>query len=624
MSHRAYIHGVRNRTLILSFILASAGLLRAQEPFRSGVDLVQINVVVLDRQRQPVRGLSAADFTVLDEGEVRRVVAFDEVVLPDPPSPATATWLVEEPADVTNNTLAPNGRLVVIMFDRSIRAGADVVTARKIAREAVDGLRAGDLAAIVRTSGIAGEGASQNFTADRARLRAAIDSPFIGLVAPPNMTPDGLQASSPELRLTGDCMCGVCVLESIARAAEAMETITQRQKSLLFIGTDIVMTARGQCDAEVRRAREKAMRALDRANVTVHAVETSGLVTLAKTADAFPKDPRPSAAAHLERQGNLGVLPAYTGGRTVLNTNGIAQPVQQIFEETRSYYLLAIERSPSTRRDQRRALRVRVNRKDVIVRTRNAYFGPTPVAPGATNTDRSAAAIGDLLPKSDIPMELALVPTFSADKAVTVRALLRMQGASGSFDVTLGVFDERARPVMARRHVIGPSAGATSTCDPVCELAPVLSLKPGSYEVRAGIASHEGARTASVYAYVDVPELRDAELSLSGVIIETARSNVTLRRTFTAADAISASLQVRRAGATAGAVAMKTRVTDRHDRTVAEVLDELDASRFNAAGVADYRFIPPLTALAPGPYLLTIDASAGRYNSTRKLRFDVR
>ena len=37
--------------------------------FRTGVDAVQLDVSVLDKDRRPVRGLTAADFTVLEDGK---------------------------------------------------------------------------------------------------------------------------------------------------------------------------------------------------------------------------------------------------------------------------------------------------------------------------------------------------------------------------------------------------------------------------------------------------------------------------------------------------------------------------------------------------------------------------
>ena len=56
---------------------SSAALLaqdrRDQPTFQTGVELVQLDVSVLDDKRQPVRGLSAADFTVLENGVPRPV-----------------------------------------------------------------------------------------------------------------------------------------------------------------------------------------------------------------------------------------------------------------------------------------------------------------------------------------------------------------------------------------------------------------------------------------------------------------------------------------------------------------------------------------------------------------------
>ena len=63
---------------------------------------------------------------------------------------------------------------MVIMFDWSIRF-IDQQLARRIARAAVDQLGPADRAAVVFTSAFPHGGAPQNFTADRARLLAAIN-----------------------------------------------------------------------------------------------------------------------------------------------------------------------------------------------------------------------------------------------------------------------------------------------------------------------------------------------------------------------------------------------------------------------------------------------------------------
>ena len=44
-----------------------------QNAFRAGVDVVQLDVSVLDRDRRPVKNLTAADFTVFENGKPQPV-----------------------------------------------------------------------------------------------------------------------------------------------------------------------------------------------------------------------------------------------------------------------------------------------------------------------------------------------------------------------------------------------------------------------------------------------------------------------------------------------------------------------------------------------------------------------
>jgi VWFA-related protein len=263
------------------------------------------------------------------------------------------------------------------MFDRSIPIEGPTTRARRIAHAAINALGAGDAAAVVRTSGFSNDGRSQEFTADRAALRAAVDSPMVGQTNPPNMTSGGLSRPAyGDLVRTGDCVCGLCVLESIARTAEALALERTRQKLILWIGSGIVIqdrpaTTGGAC-ANLKDHRERAMRALATSNVTLHAIDPTGLPTLAATAD--PLSTRPLPSAHLERQADLAVLPAHTGGRTVLNTNTPELEVPRIFDESRSYYLLGFSPGdPGDSRRQRR-IQVRVNRRDVEVRVRTTVY----------------------------------------------------------------------------------------------------------------------------------------------------------------------------------------------------------------------------------------------------------
>src|SRR4051812_4477913 len=87
-----------------------------QQPptFRTGVDIVQIDVTVLDKDRHPEKGLAAEDFTILDRGKPQSIVAFSAVDVPAPVS-YTAPWMRDAPLDVVSNV--ENRRLVSIVMD---------------------------------------------------------------------------------------------------------------------------------------------------------------------------------------------------------------------------------------------------------------------------------------------------------------------------------------------------------------------------------------------------------------------------------------------------------------------------------------------------------------------------
>ena len=66
------------RALLTLCLLLSVAALWAQEPrpmFRTNVDVIRLDVSVLDKERRPVRGLSSTDFTVLENGQERPIVA---------------------------------------------------------------------------------------------------------------------------------------------------------------------------------------------------------------------------------------------------------------------------------------------------------------------------------------------------------------------------------------------------------------------------------------------------------------------------------------------------------------------------------------------------------------------
>src|SRR5262245_12163429 len=68
--------------------------------FRTGVELIQIDVSVLDDKRAPVRGLTASDVTVLDNGRPTQIRAFTPVELAPRVRSTEAAWANDVVPDV--------------------------------------------------------------------------------------------------------------------------------------------------------------------------------------------------------------------------------------------------------------------------------------------------------------------------------------------------------------------------------------------------------------------------------------------------------------------------------------------------------------------------------------------
>ena len=85
----------------ITTVLATS-LLAEQAPqptFRSGIDVVRVDVSVLDSARRPLRGLAQQDFTILVDGVPQPIVAFEPIEIPAVPPP-TAAWMREIAPDV--------------------------------------------------------------------------------------------------------------------------------------------------------------------------------------------------------------------------------------------------------------------------------------------------------------------------------------------------------------------------------------------------------------------------------------------------------------------------------------------------------------------------------------------
>jgi VWFA-related protein len=673
----------RPARVLVATIAAVAVHLHAQAPaprpvFRGGTDLVQVDVSVLDKKRHPVRGLTAEDFSIFEDGQPREIQAFTEVDLPDRVRAQDASWMLEVPRDVvTNQTAREEGRLVIILLDRTIPLGEPTVTARRIAAAVINQLGPGDLGAVVSTS----NGAGQNVTSDRTRLLRTLEESDLST----DISDEAKEIEAAIFASTGRswntlndgrCLCGICVLDTIARVADAVQDTPGRRKVLFFIGSDLILQAAGSassarndvgCEKRLTEAREAMFRAVDRANLTIHSLDPSGLVNVSPVtrASSTLRGVQVSAAIlsaasdNLQRQGDLQVLPDRTGGRAVMNTNGPDVVVPEIYQESDSYYLIGFRPADPSPNGRFHQIIVKTTRRGLDVHARSGYTARAAAeragAGSAAVSEPVRAALTGLLPSSATPVDMNAA-TFAVPGARTAAVVLTIgveafaELAAGApaargapLEIVASAFDRSGRAKGIARQTLELSWPASASLqDQRFDVLSRLDLPPGEYEIRVAVSSSAEARTASVFSYVTVPAFAAAPLSLSNIIIGATAGTLTAprdflssllpivpttRREFAGTDRLVAFFRVYQGtnrDDPLAPVQLRSSIVDAHDRVIASEVGVLDVGEFAKARTADYYITLPLTALAAGEYLLKVEATMSARAAGRAMRFVVK
>jgi VWFA-related protein len=171
--------GLRRRTCglaigaaLLGALVSPSGSAQQATVFRTDVNLVQIEAVVLDENGAPVRGLSVADFELIDRGFRQTIIGFSEVV--HRPESSAASALSLPPTlirDVVSNASTRTDRKVVLVIDDLHLYRGRTETARHLARRIVRELGPSVSMAVLFTSG---EHSTQ-IVEDRGLLLAAVE-----------------------------------------------------------------------------------------------------------------------------------------------------------------------------------------------------------------------------------------------------------------------------------------------------------------------------------------------------------------------------------------------------------------------------------------------------------------
>lgn len=563
---------MRTSALIGALLIAGVIVGRAhsqtpgQQPqFRAGVDLVQIDVVALDKDGHPVRGLTAADFTLVDQKKVQQIATFKEVTIPgDGAQPAVGSVLARPSLklDVVSNQIPPADRLLVIVLDdfNTFQRRSDLV--KTIAHKVANALGPQSSIAILFTSGRPGT----EFSRDPSDIASAIDS-FKGLRPVRRPSPgsdderipgkrDPLAPPPPyderkDLSLFYD---DLSLPNTIGVAANLLRGAESGRKAFVLISESTANNLRGMFQGRVlpcefnskspcyyQRALEQAVENLERANITLYAFDPRGAVADSdvplECTPGLPSrsGPDPCVGRPQQPENNwiryaqqgLAITTEAAGGFAVTNSDDFDGGIARLLNEIDHYYLLGFSPADRTARGFR-PVTVTVNRPGVTLHYRRGYVLQAADTKTPETSDPLVAMTASILPRADLPLRLTATTMSVAPDATPRKPLSRVVAW---LEVTLPrteVTDLRYSLLAANLDTSkvevdiensatitsGPARGTTAMTGVKVQIPIELRLPPGRYQLRASALSATREKGGSVYLVTEVPDLGSGKLVL--------------------------------------------------------------------------------------------------------------
>lgn len=353
--------------------------------FRGGTTVVQVDAIVTDPSGRPIDDLTAADFTVLDDGRpvvVDRVRFLGATEYGGDPVLAPIRTHDDEEREASRDDV----RLYAIFLDDYHVARLDELRVIDPLIAFVRQLPPTDLVGVYYPLDSVTD---VNFARDRAPVLAAIRK-FKGRRGD----------YTPTRRVEEEHLRRLPEIERIRRqitetALEGLAThlggLKQGRKSVLFVSEGFV---------EPIGEMQDVLRAANRANVAIYPVDCRGLTT------AFERGPT--------RREMLRALALETGGRAIVDRNDIHGALDQVVRDATSYYLIAYE-SPRPDDGKFHRVTVRVKRPRATVFARPGYWafkrdqttGVASVAPSLPPAVQTAInhLADSLRPNADEPAE---------------------------------------------------------------------------------------------------------------------------------------------------------------------------------------------------------------------------
>ena len=403
-----------------------------QPTFRAEINFVRVDVIVTDRDGNPVTDLEAGDFEVFEDDTAQTIDSFRLVRLTGTPEPgAEPARPIRSRFDEEREATREDVRLFAIFFDDyHVRLENAVHLRRALINFVSTQLGPSDLVSVMYPLTPL---ESVQMTRDHESIVAEIER-FDGRkyeYEPRNQfeqqyayyPPSIVERIRNEVSLSG-LRALVTHLGGLREGRKALILVSegytnylppQLRGGLSGFGTPnrldpsagdnpMEQTAALYADMDMVGELQAVFNAANRGNTAIYAVDPRGLAVSEFDASQPTINTRTDARALQTTTNTLRTLAEETDGRAIVNQNDVGPGLRQMVRDSSTYYLIGYNSTQAPSDGKFHEIKVRVKRDGVRVRARKGYWALT-----ADDVARVSAAALDAGPPSEVEQALSAI-----------------------------------------------------------------------------------------------------------------------------------------------------------------------------------------------------------------------
>jgi len=551
-----------------------------QDVVRITTNLVQVDVLVTDKDGNQITDLTANDFELLQDGKPQKLRNVSYISTA-PASPASApvvskssnSSLVPPPIRVRPGNL---GRLLTFIVDdgNCTASQSGMIAAEQGLEKFVkEQMQPDDLVAIYQTR--SGSSVFQQYTSDKALLLRTIRKirwyPPVGTCAPS----DGsfseparanrlmkITTETPEERqireAAEDSSRNNQVVGTLGVLRYVLKGLTRvgGRKVVFLLSDGMPLRSRGRAILSATDVLRDLTDFANRASVVINSIDVRGVsntsmieardeVLTKEEVNASDKIIATRTADVIDAHEGLSFLASETGGKLYTNQNFLDVPLRRALNLEKGYYLLGYQPDEETFKGRHfHDIKVKVNRPELRVVSRAGFVGTTEkearAKPRSADSELYEALVAPL-PKPGLELGLTAFFANSPAEGNFVRSLVHLNGRDVTFvdqpngkikavfDVVAVTMNEKNAVVdeFNRTHsfIIDAAALPLIKQNGLVYSTDVPIKKAGSYNFRIAVRDVSNKQIGSAGQVIEVPDLTRGNLFLSGLTVSAVDQN---------------------------------------------------------------------------------------------------